>query len=108
MEKGTDTSNLYNCWLWERKLNSQGYATFQIMDEVTGKERTYRARRFAYEEVFNTKLTSDDWLISYVCNEPRCVNPFHATRTTRDGWYVDQGKAFMEQMRRRIEAKSKI
>ena len=71
-----------DCWIWARKLSPRGQAMFQIKHEITGDEKTVSARRFAYELVFGTKLEYTDWLCDYICNNPQCVNPFHAIRTT--------------------------
>jgi len=86
---GADLSVPHCCWLWVNKLARDRYPMFTITSETTGKPKSVYVRRFAYEAVFGP-IPIERWVALYICKNPSCVNPFHATVTTAESWYADQ------------------
>jgi hypothetical protein len=63
------------CWHWTAGLNSHGYGAFGIDGSMVG------AHRIAYEYLIGP-VPAGLVLDHVVCNNRRCVNPFHVKPVT--------------------------
>lgn len=62
------------CWLWQRGLINGGYGGISIQDSW---ELAHRASYILFRGPISKKLTLD-----HLCNNQRCVNPWHLKQTT--------------------------
>lgn len=63
------------CWLWQAKLNADGYGVFSISPELS-----VLAHRFAYEVAVGP--IPDGLVTDHLCRNRRCVNPDHLEPVT--------------------------
>lgn len=67
--KGPDA---HHCWLWCGAVGDDGYGRFWVKDPATGKQRVYRAHRFAMQLMMNRKLEAHEYVL-HRCDNPLCV-----------------------------------
>ncbi|MEX5268886.1 HNH endonuclease [Kocuria sabuli] len=65
------------CWLWQGRLNTEGYARFKT------DSGTIAAHRFAWQTV-NGPIPPG-YQIDHICHTPACVRPDHL-RPAEPGW----------------------
>ena len=62
----------YHCWLWCGAVGDDGYGRFWVKDLVTGKQRVFRAHRFALQLVMSRELEAHEYVL-HRCDNPLCV-----------------------------------
>lgn len=62
------------CWIWTSYLDADGAGKFCTV--VAGKRRSFRAARFAWEQL-RGPVPAGHSLVALVCWNRRCVNPAH-------------------------------
>ena len=62
----------YHCWLWCGAGGDDGYGRFWVKDLVTGKQRVFRAHRFALQLVMSRELEAHEYVL-HRCDNPLCV-----------------------------------
>lgn len=59
-----------DCWIWQRTLNSDGYATIKY------HQRTYKVYRVTWERLHGTHIPPGKSAL-HRCDTPACINPYH-------------------------------
>jgi len=65
--------NTYECWVWMRYKDKNGYGDFQFC--YMNKKYSFKSHRTSYE-LINGKIP-DGLLVCHKCDNPECVNPNH-------------------------------
>lgn len=63
------------CWLWQGKLNPNGYGSMVIGSRSDGTRRSVIASRLSYE-IHNGSIP-ENLSVCHRCDNPPCVNPTH-------------------------------
>lgn len=74
-----DKSGENGCWVWQEGT-SGGYGRFHLK-EGTGRYRSVRSHRFAYEEANGP--VPDGLVLDHLCRNTACVNPAHLEAVTQ-------------------------
>lgn len=67
------------CWLWRGCVTDEGYGMFRMKD-ASGKHRTFKAHRAAYELFGETIVPGAQ--LDHLCHVRNCVNPGHLRPAT--------------------------
>jgi hypothetical protein len=59
------------CWEWTTGLNQQGYGEFKV------NSKDISAHRFSYQLHHNRLIHDGMYIMHFVCDNPKCVNPAH-------------------------------
>lgn len=63
---------VHHCWLWCGAVGDDGYGRFWVKDPATGKQRVFRAHRFAMQLVLKRELGTHEYVL-HRCDNPLCV-----------------------------------
>jgi hypothetical protein len=83
-ERNIKKDEMTGCWNWygagsgktyDKNSGSGGYGMLRIQG------KSWMAHRWAYEQKYKLKLTSEDTL-DHLCRNTRCVNPDHLEKVT--------------------------
>lgn len=76
-----DVKGSHDCHNWRGGLYPNGYGSFGIRRERTGKFGTAYAHRVAYEMAYCTGIMPG-LVVDHLCRNRRCVNPNHLDLVT--------------------------
>lgn len=111
--KGPEESS---CWVWTGALGDDGYGRFWVKDRATGREKIYRAHRYALQKALNLSDENLENLhVLHRCDNPLCV---HASSSPSSHLYLgsreenmqdraSRGRHFMHGNRKAHEQKAR-
>lgn len=62
----------HHCWIWCGAIGDDGYGRFWVKDEGTGKQRVFRAHRYAMQLNLGRELEKTEHVL-HRCDNPLCV-----------------------------------
>lgn len=75
LQRLLSTTSLVNgCWIWDKKVNWNGYGLFTVGD------RTVAVHKYSY--IYFYGAPGDGLQIDHLCRNRRCVNPEHLEAVT--------------------------
>ena len=91
---------VHHCWLWCGAVGDDGYGRFWVKDPATGKQRVYRAHRFAMTVLLNRDIAREEYVLH------RCDNPLCVKATGDDSTHLQLGSHSVNMVERSARGRS--
>lgn len=90
--------NSNGCWIWQRRVQSNGYGQISVGSRTDGTNKNTTAHRISYI-TFNGEI-ADGLQIDHLCKVRVCVNPDHLEAVTAKENVHRSNAKFKQQIKR--------